>query len=264
MDYANEFTKPERKRMYEQARSKVGEKAVEDILRAVREKVEQRTKGGLAQLNQVFHFFDKDHSASIDVVEFCQAMESFGLQFTEMQMLAVFAVYDTNFSGDIDYTEFSNAMQAEASQGRHAVKAASIMPWEGLEPPPQEQENRQKYKHDQGRQRFDIPNGYKMNAAEAPVAQPPGSGFIASAVFAGARPGYVFQMGDNGVGYYPDRTAVKTKHRNMAPAPPVAAVAKARQAQAPQAQAPPRRLTFDKTTGTYTTKFGGGPTGLLK
>ena len=37
----------------------VGEQGVEHILDTVRNKVELQTRGGLAQLNNAFHFFDK-------------------------------------------------------------------------------------------------------------------------------------------------------------------------------------------------------------
>jgi len=126
LDFTLEWTRAERKKAYDCALKKVGEQGVEHILDTVRNKVELQTRGGLAQLNSAFHFFDKDRSASIDLVEFSSAMEAFGLQFDETQLTAVFAVYDEELQGGISYDSFSTAMQADRMR-RTAQSASSDM-----------------------------------------------------------------------------------------------------------------------------------------
>lgn len=128
LDYAAEWSQEERKRAYAYALQKVGEQGVDNILESVRDKVEQRFTGGIAQLNSAFHFFDKDHSASIDLAEFSQAMEACGLQFTETQMVSVFAVYDRQLTGSISYDEFKAAMQADRVRRRPSVSIDKAKP----------------------------------------------------------------------------------------------------------------------------------------
>lgn len=62
LDFAANWTKVEMKSAYDAALKKVGEKGVANILQSVRRKMEQKTRGGLSQLNKTFHFFDKDGS----------------------------------------------------------------------------------------------------------------------------------------------------------------------------------------------------------
>jgi len=53
----------------------------------------------------------------------------------------------------------------------------------------------------------------RMTVVETDVAEvdavEAGDSFIGSSTFEGAKPGYVFQMGPHGVGYYPDPAALK-------------------------------------------------------
>ena len=133
LDYMNSLPRDQRKKLYVDALKKSGSEGVASLLQCVREKVNQRTRGGLAQLHQAFHFFDKDHSSTIDLAEFAAAMEAFGLQFPESQLIALFAVYDKSLAGAIDYEQFSEVMQDETASTQRAMPAGpSLMPWEGL------------------------------------------------------------------------------------------------------------------------------------
>jgi len=128
LDYTVHWSQADREEAYSQALKTVGEQGVDQVLQSVRDKVEQRTRGGLTQLNSAFHFFDKDRSRSIDLPEFDQAMESFGLQFTEIQLTAIFAAHDKGLTGGISYEEFSKAMQKDPVRIRATSNQSSRQP----------------------------------------------------------------------------------------------------------------------------------------
>merc|ERR1711988_1062676 len=86
----------------------------------------------MVNLRSTFHFFDRDSSGLIDLPEFSKAMEAFGLQFTEEQLIAVFAVHDDDLQGGLSYEKFSAAMQQErvqqTAQHRARLDAENQMP----------------------------------------------------------------------------------------------------------------------------------------
>jgi len=134
LDHMNQLSHSERKRTYDDALKKTGPDGVAGVLQAVREKVNQKMRGGLAQLQQAFHFFDQEQSATVDLPKFAGAIEAFGLQFPEHQLVAVFATYDRSLSGSISYDEFLKGMQnVSASTRRPSASGPSLMPWEGTE-----------------------------------------------------------------------------------------------------------------------------------
>ena len=57
-------------------------------------------------LRKAFKYFDADASGDIDPDEFFAAMCSFGLEFTEDQVLALFGYYDVDRDGGLSYYEF--------------------------------------------------------------------------------------------------------------------------------------------------------------
>ena len=65
-----------------------------------------RSTGGAFAIRKAFKLFDADGSGDIDPDEFKLAMLSFGLTFTDRQVLALFGSYDDDCSGALDYYEF--------------------------------------------------------------------------------------------------------------------------------------------------------------
>merc|ERR1712216_933739 len=87
----------------------------------VREKLDQRNRANL-QLRRAFKFFDRDSSQTIDIGELSDALEAFGLQFSEAQVVALFAMYDKNNEGSINYADFTAQVHnmADAPRGRRS------------------------------------------------------------------------------------------------------------------------------------------------
>jgi len=126
-----EMTSSDRLKAYAQACRKVGYEGTMSVLEAIRCKMELQKCGEL-HLRRAFKYFDADGSNTIDVDEFNQAMPSFGLQFSEAQVLALFSLYDKSGTGDINYTDFVSIIanvdplqRGAARQGRVA-RAAHI------------------------------------------------------------------------------------------------------------------------------------------
>jgi len=119
-----EMSPSERLKAYAQACRKVGYEGTMSVLEAIRCKMELQKRGDL-HLRRAFKYFDADGSNTIDVDEFSQAMPSFGLQFSEAQVLALFSLYDKSGTGDINYEDFTNVIanvdplqRGAARQGR--------------------------------------------------------------------------------------------------------------------------------------------------
>jgi len=96
----------QRKEIYEQALHFVTEEGRKDAENSVREKIMQRTTGGAFAIRKAFKVFDADGSGDIDPDEFKRVMLSFGLTFTDRQVLCLFGSYDEDCSGALDYYEF--------------------------------------------------------------------------------------------------------------------------------------------------------------
>ena len=91
---------------YKKALDNIGIAGVKRIEITVRGKIDQRTTGGPMALRKAFKYFDSDGSGDIDPDEFYAAMRSFGLEFTEDQVLALFGYYDVDCDGALSYYEF--------------------------------------------------------------------------------------------------------------------------------------------------------------
>merc|ERR1711865_116908 len=91
---------------YVAALTKIGVAGVKRLELAIRMKIDQRTSGGPMALRKAFKYFDADASGDIDPDEFFAAMCSFGLEFTEDQVLALFGYYDVDRDGGLSYYEF--------------------------------------------------------------------------------------------------------------------------------------------------------------
>jgi len=99
---------------YKRALHFVTEEGRKNCERAVRDKITQRATGGAFAIRKAFKLFDRDGSGDIDPDEFKLAMLSFGLTFTDRQVLALFGSYDDNCSGALDYYEFLDKVKHQS------------------------------------------------------------------------------------------------------------------------------------------------------
>lgn len=102
----NDLEPEQKKEKYDWAQRFIGTAGVKATEQAVRDKIFQRTTGGAFSLRKAFKIFDRDGSGDIDPDEFKLAMLSWGLTFTDRQILALFGSYDEDCSGALDYYEF--------------------------------------------------------------------------------------------------------------------------------------------------------------
>jgi len=108
-----EMTDAERREIYNKATKRIGADGVQFLITSVRDKIDQRTSGGPFALRKAFKYFDRDGSGDIDPDEFFDAMNWFGLQFTEHQVFALFGSIDEDAGGSIDYYEFIGKVIAQ-------------------------------------------------------------------------------------------------------------------------------------------------------
>jgi len=113
---------------YKTSMRKVGLAGIKRMEMQIRQKIDQRTTGGSMALRKAFKFFDQDASGDVDQDEFFAAMESFGLQFTEDQVLALFGHYDDNRDGTLSYYEFVNrVLESGFQEGSSNDRAPPVL-----------------------------------------------------------------------------------------------------------------------------------------
>lgn len=122
----------ERHLQYHQATALVSSAELDCMEQLMRDKLQQRTKTGPFQLRKTFKYFDRDGSGGIDLIEFTDAMELMGFQFSDMQILALFARYDVSRSGSVVYSEFVDKLMERdfwaiesAAAGRQLLEISS-------------------------------------------------------------------------------------------------------------------------------------------
>lgn len=113
---------------YKRALHFVTEEGRKNCELAVRDKITQRATGGAFAIRKAFKLFDRDGSGDIDPDEFKLAMLSFGLTFTDRQVLALFGSYDDNCSGALDYYEFLDKVLESDYKNEDGSKVTSCRP----------------------------------------------------------------------------------------------------------------------------------------
>merc|ERR1711977_700177 len=91
-------------REYSNAMQRIGLDGVITMETMAKEKIEQRSRNlGLASFRRAFEPYDHEHSGQVGPEVFKRALEVFGLQFTEDQVMALFGFYDRERRGVVDY-----------------------------------------------------------------------------------------------------------------------------------------------------------------
>ena len=104
------MSRDERASHYRNASRIVGEGPIDAMEQMLRDKLNQRTASGPAQLRRNFKYFDRDASGDIDLDEFMFALDLMGLTFNYNQTVALFARYDRSISGTFDYQDFCDVL----------------------------------------------------------------------------------------------------------------------------------------------------------
>eukprot|EP00658_Telonema_sp_P-2_P085711 TRINITY_DN982_c0_g1_i7.p2 TRINITY_DN982_c0_g1~~TRINITY_DN982_c0_g1_i7.p2 ORF type:complete len:169 (+),score=49.98 TRINITY_DN982_c0_g1_i7:715-1221(+) len=104
--------------MYEYACSRVSQQRVDAMETMLRQKINQRTRGGGFALRRAFKFFDRDGSGGVSCEELRQGLRDFGLQYSDEEVAALMARYDTEFTNDIDYYKFVDKILKDSWSGK--------------------------------------------------------------------------------------------------------------------------------------------------
>ena len=76
---------------------------------------------GVRGLRLLFSQFDRNGNGSLDAIEFKQAMTSFGLPLSELEVSQCLKYFDTNKDGKISFVEFLGAIRGELDEERRDV-----------------------------------------------------------------------------------------------------------------------------------------------
>jgi len=81
------------------------------VLQQLKTAIKARGAIGIIGMGRIFRIMDDDGSKSLNMAEFKKAMKEYGLSFTEIQLNQLFAYFDKDKSGSIDYEEFLQALR---------------------------------------------------------------------------------------------------------------------------------------------------------
>jgi len=114
--------------LYKNAERKIGKPMIDKWEGAMRDKVTMYTSGGPGAIRRQFKYFDRDASGSVDFDEFKFALDTFGMNLNEDQLLAFFGRYDCDRTTEIGYKSFINQLLDEGSMYKNvqANMAANI------------------------------------------------------------------------------------------------------------------------------------------
>lgn len=101
-----------RAQVYEIALRRVGPSAIALLERLVRDKVMQRT-GGILEIRKGFKFLDRSGEGVLTPEEFQAALDGYGLQFEDDQLVALFSQHDKEAIGLLDYYQFMKALLSD-------------------------------------------------------------------------------------------------------------------------------------------------------
>lgn len=105
------------KEMYEYAQSRVNSQRVENMEQMLRQKLNQRTRGGGFALRRAFTFFDRDGSGGVSTEELRQGLRDFGLQYSDEEVAALMAKFDKEYKNEVDYSNFVDHIMKDSWSG---------------------------------------------------------------------------------------------------------------------------------------------------
>merc|ERR1719443_1387339 len=79
-------------------------------LQAVLEKVRESMRQQFPMVRDIFRRFDTDHNGVITLQEFKQALQKFGFQLSEDEVLLIMRHFDKRQDGQVTYNEFCDAL----------------------------------------------------------------------------------------------------------------------------------------------------------
>jgi len=109
-----EIGKEQRGKLYKQAAQRIGPEGVVPIINSIRDKVSQKAKG-VNDLRRAFRLEDREGRGRVGATAFQTALQSYGLEFSEFQVLALFGAYDKLSDAHIQYSEFVNDVVQECT-----------------------------------------------------------------------------------------------------------------------------------------------------
>lgn len=118
------LSKEQLKAQYSKAEKMVGRAVVDGWEQDMRDKITMYSSGGSFFIRRAFKYFDRDGSGSVDFDEFKFALDTFGMNLSDEQLLAFFGRYDIeNLECEISYLTFINELLDEGSMYKETKKA---------------------------------------------------------------------------------------------------------------------------------------------
>jgi len=102
----------DRSRLYNSATRQLGADGATHIIEAVREKVQQKVKSA-QDLRRAFRLIDSGSRGVVDPKGLCDTLATYGVQLSEMHLIALVGAYDNECTGAMPYGPFVDDVVAE-------------------------------------------------------------------------------------------------------------------------------------------------------
>ncbi|XP_053386850.1 calcyphosin-like protein [Mercenaria mercenaria] len=93
-------------------------KIVKDLLQQLQSQCLNKGVGGIKGLGVAFRKMDKDFTKHICYTEFCEGIQSYGLQVEEKDLILLFTAFDRNKNNQIEFMEFVSKLKPAMSGKR--------------------------------------------------------------------------------------------------------------------------------------------------
>lgn len=120
--FLESLTKQHLGAQYKKAEKTVGRAVVDGWESDMRDKITMYSSGGSFFIRRAFKYFDRDGSGSVDFDEFKFALDTFGMNLSDEQLLAFFGRYDKEFECELSYLVFINELLDEGSMYKETKK----------------------------------------------------------------------------------------------------------------------------------------------
>jgi len=123
MTWVESLPKSQLKQAYKKAEQLIGQAVIDGWEQDMRDKIQMYSSGGAFFIRRAFKYFDRDGSGSVDLDEFKFALDSFGMNLSDDQLMAFFGRYDEQCTAEISYLDFINKLLDEGSMYKETKKA---------------------------------------------------------------------------------------------------------------------------------------------
>jgi len=119
------MSRGELKQVYTMAARQMGPDGISPMIEAIRDKVQAKSKSA-QDLRKALRLVDAQGAGAVDASGLSQALAGYGVQLSELQLVALLSAYDQNGTGHMQYGSFVDDVVAERTGTQHSRRRSSV------------------------------------------------------------------------------------------------------------------------------------------